>query len=86
MSRFLLAFFLFAAAVTAQAITPARQGANSGGGNCPETETAVVEGEAAPEPAPAATKSAPPPQAKGATMARPKSGARWHSFLPGMFK
>jgi hypothetical protein len=88
MSRFLLALILLAAAVTAQAITPTRQGANSGGGTCPETETVIADAEDAPaqEPAPAATKTAPPPQAKGGTMARPKSGARWHSFLPGMFK
>ena len=92
MSRFLLALMLLAAAVSAQAITPSRQDADGTGGNCPQAEeiaqaengAAAVE-EPAP-PAPAKT-TAPPPQAKEtAPLARPKSGARWHSFLPGMFK
>lgn len=90
MSRFLFALLMLAAAVSAQAITPSRQDADGTGGNCPEAEEiARAENGAAPAsapPAPAKT-TAPPAQAKEtAPLPRPKSGARWHSFLPGMFK
>jgi hypothetical protein len=86
MQRFVLALVLLAAAAAAQAITPSRQDANGAGGTCPESETAAVTDTGAPAgPAPAASKTA-PPQGKGGTSARPRSGTRWHSFLPGMFK
>ena len=39
------------------------------------------------DPAPAAAaKPVPAPQAKGGSVAKTRPGARWHSFLPGMFK
>lgn len=87
MSRLLLCLILLAAAVTAHAITPSRQDANGGGGTCPETETpvATTDSGAPQEPSAAASKT-PPTQAKSGTLVRPKTGARWHSFLPGMFK
>lgn len=92
MSRFLLALLMLAATVSAQAITPSRQDADgTGGGNCPDAEEiARAEDAAAPAaapPAPAKT-TAPPAQAKEAAplAPRPRAGARWHSFLPGMFK
>ena len=90
MSRHLFALLLLAATVSAQAVTPARQGANSGGGTCPESDASTaVEEAAATEPAPPAAKPAAPAEAAkggGGSIARPKPGARWHSFLPGMFK
>jgi len=88
MPRYLLALLLLAGAVSAQAMTPVHQGANGAGGTCPENEVATAEAADGNEDArPAATKTAPPSQAKGGTLARPaKAGARWHSFLPGMFK
>ena len=89
MHRFALAFLLLAAATAVQAITPSRQDANGAGGNCPESDTVTVEeGDAVapPEPAPAAAKAAAPPATKGGSVAKTRPGARWHSFLPGMFK
>ena len=87
MSRHMLALLLFAAAASAQALDPARQDANGGGGTCPAAE-ASEEGEEAAEQAPNRTpgKAAPGSPSKGGSIARPRTGARWHSFLPGMFK
>ena len=90
MSRFLFALLLLATAVSVQAVTPARQDADGAGSTCPEAEQVAAAENAAAEqpqpPAPAKT-TAPPAQAKETTpLPRPKSGARWHSFLPGMFK
>ncbi len=87
MSRYLLAALLLIVAATAQAITPARQDADGGGSDCPNAEPAAEEAPAADEPVAGGTKpAAPAPSKGGGTMARPKAGARWHSFLPGMFK
>ena len=89
MPRYLLALILLAAALSAQAITPERQDADGAGATCPETAAVAAEDEAATaEERPAApTKTAPPAQVESGSLGRqPKAGARWHSFLPGMFK
>lgn len=91
MTRHLAALLLLAASVTAQAVAPARESANGAGGTCPETEAvaaadeeeAAVEGRDAADPkAEAASQGTKP-----AVLTRPnRTGPRWHSFLPGMFK
>lgn len=78
-------------AATAHGMSPARQGPNSSGGSCPETQVAVEAeaGDASATPSPEATAAngaATPPAVKPSAATRPRSGARWHSFLPGMFK
>jgi hypothetical protein len=89
MSRLAFTLCLFVLAATAQAMNPARHGPN-GSPSCPETPVAataegeeVAVGTSVEAPATPATPAAP----KGATLPRSsKTGARWHSFLPGMFK
>lgn len=85
---------LLFAATAVQAVSPSRASAN-GGGNCPETQAALVEEAAVPGTAAGGTAATPDPNAapnsaatpvKRNALARPRSGARWHSFLPGMFK
>lgn len=90
MSRLILLSALILIGATAHGMTPARQGAN-GSGSCPETQLAMAadsdeaDAAAAAGGAPTPVGPAPTPVAKPAAT-RPKSGARWHSFLPGMFK
>ena len=90
MQRFALALFLLAAAAAVQAITPSRQDANGAGSTCPEAEASQADDEArvgeTAEPAPAAAKQAVPTPSKGGSVAKTRTGTRWHSFLPGMFK
>ena len=75
-----------------QAVSPARESANGGGGTCPEAEAQAVASEtpaATTEPAPqanAAPAAPAPAAAKNSAIARPRNGVRWHSFVPGMFK
>jgi hypothetical protein len=91
MSRYLLTAALLVLAATAQGMTPSRQGANGSGGSCPQAQEHAVVEEAGTadqqtvrnEPA---TPAATPVPAKSGAAARPKTGARWHSFLPGMFR
>ena len=89
MPRTAFAILFLAAALSAHAVTPSRQGANSSGGTCPESTaeaSVAAEEELAVEPAAVAAKPAPPARAKSGAVARPKAGMRWHSYLPGMFK
>lgn len=91
MSRTLLFAAFLLAATAVQAVAPARESANGGGGICPEAEAQAVASsdEAAAEPAPqAGVPAATPPRtaAKSSAIARPRNGVRWHSFVPGMFK
>jgi hypothetical protein len=89
MHRCLLCLCLLGAALSAQAISPARQGAGGDGAQCPEV---VVVDPAAPETAvaapaePAAPAASSPARGKSGGPTRSKAGARWHSFLPGMLK
>ena len=91
MSRsFLFAAFLLVATAV-QAVSPARESANGGGGTCPEAEAQVANEEPAvttePAPPPSAAPATPTPvAAKNSAIARPRNGVRWHSFVPGMFK
>lgn len=89
MYRHLLCLALFGAALSAQAISPARESAGGSGGQCPETATAdVAAGEAAATPeAQSTSPAAPAPVSnKAGNVTRGKQGARWHAFLPGMLK
>ena len=75
---------------TAYGMNPARQGPN-GSASCPETQLAIEADQdeataAATNGAAVVVPPAPAPAAKPAAATRPKSGGRWHSFLPGMFK
>lgn len=91
MSRHLVALLLLAATVSAQAVTPARESANGAGGTCPETAAAPAQGDeetavASRDPATAKADAA-SQGSKPAVLTRPnRTGTRWHSFLPGMFK
>jgi hypothetical protein len=92
MQRHLLtAALLLLLTAAAQAMTPARQDANGSGGSCPEahadesTEPEVADAAAA-NPDPRAAPAVAPRQAKVGAADRPRSGTRWHSYLPGMFK
>lgn len=93
MSRLILLSVLLLIGATAHGMNPARQGPN-GSASCPETQLAVeAEEDDAASAAATAQGAAPatgagpgPVVAKPAATTRPKTGARWHSFLPGMFK
>jgi hypothetical protein len=87
MHRLMLAVAILLFAASTHAVNPSRQGAG-GDGNCPPTATderapATASDGSAPTTAPEAV---PTPVRPKSTISRPKSGARWHSFLPGMFK
>ena len=87
MHRLMLAVAILLFAASTHAVNPARQGAG-GDGTCPpatadERQQAAISDGATPTTAPEAVAT---PVRPKATVARPKSGARWHSFLPGMFK
>jgi hypothetical protein len=88
MSRIALSIAMLLLAATAQGMTPARQDANGSGGSCPESQAVVAEDPAeatgSASRAPVAPAVATP--AKPAAAATRRSGARWHTFLPGMFK
>ena len=95
MSRTLMTLALLLLAATAQGMSTVRQGANGSGGSCPQAQaeaagadpvaaaSRVANGEGEALPATEAT-GAPAPVKPAA--ARSRAGARWHSFLPGMFK
>lgn len=91
MSRHLFALLLLAATVSAQAVTPARESANGAGGTCPEAEVDAVAVQEEPVVEPRTRAEAKAEAAsqgtKPAVLTRPnRTGTRWHSFLPGMFK
>jgi len=93
MSRTVLTIALLVLAATAQGMTPARQGANSSSGQCPQTQAEAAAAIAAPtavpptaDPAAPAATAATPIAPKRDTLSRPTAATRWHSFLPGMFK
>lgn len=82
------------ALAAAQVVTPNHASGDGAGSSCPEekrlADATLAEGRAddvALPPAAAAavvpTKAAPP---RATPAVRPKSGMRWHSFLPGMMK
>jgi hypothetical protein len=87
MYRLALTAILFILAATAQALRPAHQGPN-GSAHCPETQPLTATEEADASRSPNAESAAVPAAVPvKAAAARPKApGARWHSFLPGMFK
>lgn len=90
--RILTAALLLMVAAAAHGMDASRASANSGGGSCPEAQAEDMADAAADAastdtrpvvvPAPATTTVG----GKAANASRPRSGARWHSFLPGMFK
>lgn len=90
LSALLLSMSAFCAA---QVVTPNHASGDGTNANCPESrsaaEVAPIEGRADDlAPPVAATQALPakaaPPRATPAV--RPKTGMRWHSFLPGMMK
>jgi hypothetical protein len=92
MSRTILFAAFLLAATAVQAVSPARESANGGGGNCPEAEESAVAASAEPAPAVEPSRQAgaapttPAPVAPKGAVTRARNGARWHSFVPGMFK
>jgi hypothetical protein len=90
MSRLVLLAVLFVLGAAAHGMNPVRHGPN-GSATCPESQLPVdIDEDQATEAAvngPIAPATATPvPVNKPAAATRPKTGARWHSFLPGMFK
>lgn len=92
MIRHLLPAVLLVLTAPAFADSPARQDANGGGGPaCPpnEVSAARTDGETPPPSQATELRSAAPDAAVPVTgkdsSTRPRD-ARWHSFLPGMFK
>lgn len=90
MSRTLFLAALLLVATSLHAATPARESANGGGGVCPELDAqasaAPVPAASEPAAAPAAAAPTPATAATKPALARPRTAARWHSFVPGMFK
>lgn len=93
MSRqLLLTAALLLLAASAQGMTPQRHDADGAGGTCPDAQAearaqAAVQPDAHADPAdPAAAPAAAPAPVKAVSATRAKPAARWHSFLPGMFK
>ena len=90
LTAILLSMSAFAAA---QVVTPNHASGDGSGATCPEARTAAevapVQGRPDDVAVPAAAVQAPPAKvapARSTPAVRPKSGMRWHSFLPGMMK
>ncbi|MCI1710813.1 MAG: hypothetical protein LKM32_02710 [Chiayiivirga sp.] len=86
-----LALCLLLGATAVQAVAPSRASAN-GSGQCPEAEARAVAEDvesgpvaASPADVPATAAGSTPVPAKRGAVTRPRA-ARWHSFVPGMFK